>query len=210
MFEFSTQTHVMARLGIPQKSSGISGSYWKSRRGECYYINFFFRNLKVTSSPVSDQSTPKHAMKNRHSTASTMSSPNISPIKPLLSIPETPTSTRKLYLSRQSMSPMECSTSVLDSSGIEIIGDALPDLSPIKANTGTGANHIQEVDLPNGMSCGVHEVSLYNQGVWGRQQCYASVVFENGVLDNIFQQNFQVLVNSSSSKRLVQVFYRLI
>ena len=109
-------------------------------------------DFKVTSSPVSHQSTPRHAIKNRHSTVSTMSSPNISPIKPLLSVPETPTSTRRPYLLRQSLSPMECSTDVFESSGIEIIGDALPDLSPIKARTDS------KIDL--GMLCSVHEVSI--------------------------------------------------
>lgn len=121
---------------------------------------YFVHNFKVTSSPVSDQSTPKHAIRNRHSTATTMSSPNISPIKPLLSVPETPTSTRRPYLSRQSLSPMECSTNVFESSGIEIIGDALPDLSPIKANSRTDSHHVQEMDLETGMSCNVHEVSI--------------------------------------------------
>ena len=118
---------------------------------------YVVHNFKITSSPVSDQSTPRHALKNRHSTASTMSSPNISPIKPLLSVPETPTSTRRPYLSRQSFSPMECSTNVLESSGIEIIGDAFPDLSPIKANSRTDSNHVH---LETGRLCSMHEVSI--------------------------------------------------
>lgn len=56
---------------------------------------------------------------------------------------------------------MECSTDVLESSGIEIIGDALPDLSPIKATPRilNSNNHIQEMDLENGMLCSMHEVS---------------------------------------------------
>ena len=83
-----------------------------------------------------------------------MSSPNISPIKPLLSVPETPTSTRRPYLSRQSLSPMECSTNVFESSGIEIIGDALPDLSPIKANSRTTHSNLE-----TGTLCSVREVS---------------------------------------------------
>lgn len=119
---------------------------------------FVVHNFKITSSPVSDQSTPRHALKNRDSTASTMSSPNISPMKPLLSVPETPTSTRRPYLSRQSLSPMECSTNVLESSGIEIIGGAFPDLSPIKANSRTDSNHVQEMET--GRLCSMHEVSI--------------------------------------------------
>ena len=130
--------------------------YLKKLRSYVYSGHYF----KVTSSPVSDQSTPRRAIKNRHSPASTMSSPNISPIKPLLSVPETPTSTRGPYLSRQSLSPMECTTDVFESSGIDIIGDALPDLSPIKANSRTGSHHVQEMDLETGTLCNVHEVSI--------------------------------------------------
>ena len=48
---------------------------------------------------------------------------------------------------------MECSTNVFESSGIEIIGDALPDLSPIKANSRTTDS------LKTGTLCSVHEVS---------------------------------------------------
>ena len=49
---------------------------------------------------------------------------------------------------------MECSTNVFESSGIEIIGDALPDLSPIKANSRT-----TDSNLKTGTLCSVLEVS---------------------------------------------------
>jgi len=100
----------------------------------------------ITSSPVSEQSTPKHT-KHRPSTASTMSSPNMSPIKPMLSVPETPTSARRSCVSRQSFSPMEFSTNALNTSGIEVIGDALPDISPIKGDTETRGQSFQKMDI---------------------------------------------------------------
>lgn len=107
----------------------------------------------MTSSPVSDQSTPRHAVRQRHSTASTMSSPNMSPIKPLPTVQETPTSARRRYLSRQSLSPVDCSSGVLESSGIDIKGDILPDLSPIKAIGQAGKS-------VNGRLCNVNRVSF--------------------------------------------------
>lgn len=51
----------------------------------------------------------------------------------MLSVPETPSSQKGLSVSRQTLSPMECSNSGLNTSGINIIGDDLPDISPIKA-----------------------------------------------------------------------------
>lgn len=116
----------------------------------------------MTSSPVSDQSTPRHAVRQRHSTASTMSSPNMSPIKPLPTVQETPTSARRGYLSRQSLSPMDCSSGVLESSGIDIKGDILPDLSPIKAIGQAGKS-------VNGKLCNINRVSfkLTKKNVWG-------------------------------------------
>ena len=79
-----------------------------------------------------------------------MSSPNISPIKPVMSVPETPTSVRRPRLFRHSFSPMECSVNVLESSGIEVIGDALPDLSPIKGPEETSIGRVQKMDIDNG------------------------------------------------------------
>ena len=79
-----------------------------------------------------------------------MSSPNISPIKPVMSVPETPTSVRRPRLFRHSVSPMECSVNVLESSGIEVIGDALPDLSPIKGPEETSIGRVQKMDIDNG------------------------------------------------------------
>ena len=79
-----------------------------------------------------------------------MSSPNMSPIKPMLSVPETPSisSQKGLSVSRQTFSPMECSNSGLNTSGINVIGDDLPDISPIKypkvENSG------QQMDIANG------------------------------------------------------------
>ncbi|KAK2566458.1 hypothetical protein P5673_009978 [Acropora cervicornis] len=102
--------------------------------------------LPITSSPVSDRSTPI-SYKHRSSTASTMSSPNMSPIKPMLSVPETPSPQKGLSVSRQTFSPMECSNSGLNTSGINVIGDDLPNISPIKypkvENSG------QQMDITN-------------------------------------------------------------
>lgn len=74
-----------------------------------------------------------------------MSSPNMSPIKPMLSVPETPSSQKGLSVSRQTFSPMECSKSGLNTSGINVIGDDLPDISPIKAPKVD--NYGQEMDI---------------------------------------------------------------
>lgn len=123
----------------------------------------------MTSSPVSDQSTPRHAVRQRHSTASTMSSPNMSPIKPLPTVQETPTSARRRYLSRQSLSPMDCSSGVLESSGIDIKGDILPDLSPIKAIGQAGKS-------VNGRLYNINRVSFKLTGYDNKR--FASLMFE--------------------------------
>lgn len=39
---------------------------------------------------------------------------------------------------------------VLESSGIEVIGDALPDLSPIKGPEETSIGRVQKMDIDNG------------------------------------------------------------
>ena len=39
---------------------------------------------------------------------------------------------------------------VLESSGIEVIGNALPDLSPIKGPEETGIGRVQKMDIDNG------------------------------------------------------------
>lgn len=49
----------------------------------------------------------------------------------MLSVPETP-SQKRLSVSRQTFSPMECSKNDLNASGINVIGDVLPYISPIK------------------------------------------------------------------------------
>lgn len=65
----------------------------------------------------------------------------------MLSVPETPSSQKGLSVSRQTFSPMECSNSGLNTSGINVIGDDLPDISPIKypkvENSG------QQMDIAN-------------------------------------------------------------
>ena len=48
---------------------------------------------------------------------------------------------------------MDCSPDVFESSGIEIIGDVLPDLSPIKANS-------RGRKFPDGTLCRMHCMSL--------------------------------------------------
>lgn len=156
----------------------------------------------MTSSPVSDQSTPRHAVRQRHSTASTMSSPNMSPIKPLPTVQETPTSARRRYLSRQSLSPMDCSSGVLESSGIDIKGDILPDLSPIKAIGQAGKS-------VNGRLCtgNINRVSFKltkkkMSGVWVRQQTFR--VTDVRVLDSIFPwKSFECVLTSQQSLLLV-------
>ena len=45
---------------------------------------------------------------------------------------------------------MECSVNVLESSGIEVIGDALPDLSPIKGPEETSIGRVQKMDIDDG------------------------------------------------------------
>ena len=42
---------------------------------------------------------------------------------------------------------------VLESSGIEVIGDALPDLSPIKGPEETNIGRVQKMDIDNGQFC---------------------------------------------------------
>ena len=86
---------------------------------------------------------------------------------------------------------MECSTNVLESSGIEIIGEALPDLSPIKSIINQGGK------LVTGMLCKLHGVSIKLirnvRGLGSTTKGHASLLFENktlGVLDNIFSQKF--------------------
>ena len=89
---------------------------------------------------------------------------------------------------------MECSSDVFETSGIEIIGDALPDLSPIKANSRKGSNHVQEMDLETGTLCNVHEASI-------------CLLEESGFYNNVthrwpsriasFTQKLQVSVNLS-------------
>ena len=39
---------------------------------------------------------------------------------------------------------------ILESSGIEVIGDALPDLSPIKGPEETSIGRVQKMDIDNG------------------------------------------------------------
>ena len=71
---------------------------------------------------------------------------------------------------------MECSTNVLESSGIEIIGEALPDLSPIKSINQGGK-------LVTGMLCKLHGVStkliLNVRGLGSTTKGHASLLFEN-------------------------------
>lgn len=57
---------------------------------------------------------------------------------------------------------MDCSSSVLESSGIDIKGDILPDLSPIKAIGQAGKS-------VNGRLCNINRVSfkLTKKNVWG-------------------------------------------
>lgn len=64
----------------------------------------------------------------------------------MLSVLETP-SRKRLSVSRQTLSPMECSTNGFNSSGIEVRGDALPDISPIKLDRGN--NFAQKMDIFN-------------------------------------------------------------
>lgn len=76
---------------------------------------------------------------------------------------------------------MDCSPDVFESSGIEIIGDVLPDLSPIKANS-------RGRQFPDGTLCRMHCMSLKlakkNYGVWVPQQTFRIIYVR--VLDNIF------------------------
>ena len=47
---------------------------------------------------------------------------------------------------------------VLESSGIEVIGDALPDLSPIKGPEETSIGRFQKMDIDNGKFCNLKNV----------------------------------------------------
>ena len=55
---------------------------------------------------------------------------------------------------------MECSTNVFDTSGIQVIGDALPGLSPIKADPEKSKHCFQNMDVDNGMLC-VSETAFF-------------------------------------------------
>lgn len=76
---------------------------------------------------------------------------------------------------------MDCSSGVLESSGIDIKGDILPDLSPIKAIGQAGKS-------VNGRLCNINRVSFKltkkMSGVWVRQQTFR--VTDVRVLDSIF------------------------
>ena len=47
---------------------------------------------------------------------------------------------------------------ILESSGIEVIGDALPDLSPIKGPEETNIGRVQKMDIDNGKFCNLKKI----------------------------------------------------
>lgn len=47
---------------------------------------------------------------------------------------------------------------VFESSGIEVIGDALPDLSPIKGPEETSIGRVQKMDIDNGKFCNLKKI----------------------------------------------------
>lgn len=54
---------------------------------------------------------------------------------------------------------------VLESSGIEVIGDALPDLSPIKGPEETSFGRVQKMDIDNGKFRNLKKILGPNVGV---------------------------------------------
>lgn len=57
---------------------------------------------------------------------------------------------------------------ILESSGIEVIGDALPDLSPIKGPEETSIGRVQKMDIDNGKFRNLKKILGANVSMHGR------------------------------------------